>query len=135
MGVMRPISRLLDFAEDSDRLTGLEAIFQIRATKPDAFERAGALTKRHLEDRHRSRAQQHRSAHFADDARHLAADEFMQSPGIGAIFIAEGEVIEQIFCGADLFFGERLSDARADSFDELDGRIGHEHALMLEHFR
>ncbi len=128
-------ARRLNLAEDGNRLTGLEAVLQICATKPDAFERAGALAERHLEDRHRSRAQQHRSAHLADDTRRLSGDELQESPGIGAIFIAEGKVIEQIFCGAYLFFGERLRDARSDSFDELDGRIDREHALMLEHFR
>ena len=161
MGVMRPISRLLNssvasgsisncgwiilkaarrarglhLAEDGDGLAGLESVLQIGATKPDALQRAGALAQRHLEDRHCSSAQQDGAAYFADDARHLAGDQLMQSPRIGAIFVAEGEVIEQVFRGADVFFGKRLRDARPDSFDELDGSIDREHALMLEHFR
>ncbi len=91
-------------AEDGDGLTGLEAILQIGAAKPDALERAGALAQRHLEDWHRSCAQQRRTADFADDARRLASDQLMQSPRIGAIFVAEGKVIEQVFRRVDALF-------------------------------
>jgi hypothetical protein len=59
----------------------------------------------------------------------------MQRPRIRTILVAEGEMIEQVFRRGDALFRKRLRDARPDAFDELDGRIDREHALMLEHFR
>ena len=49
--------------------------------------------------------------------------------GFGAIFIAERQMVEQVFRGEDALFRERFRDARADPLDELNGRIDREHAL------
>ena len=83
----------------------------------------------HLEDGHGTRAQQDRAAHFADDAGGFAGHQLMQRARIGAIFVAEREMVEQVFRGVDVLFRERFRDARADPFDELNGRIDREHAL------
>ena len=39
-----------------------------------------------------------------------------------AVFVAEGEVVEEVFDGEDAAFGEAGGDAGADVLDELDGR-------------
>src|ERR1700761_1142744 len=100
-------ARCLYLAEDGDSLASLKAVLQIGATKPDALQRSDALSKRHLEDGHCAGAQQDGAAYFANDACHLAGDQFIESARIGAVFIAEGKMIEKVFRGADFLFGER----------------------------
>lgn len=38
-----------------------------------------------------------------------------------AVFVAEREVVKEVFDGGDAAFGEAGSDAVADALDELDG--------------
>ncbi len=38
-----------------------------------------------------------------------------------AVFVAEGEVVEQVFDGEDAAFGEAGGDAVADALDEFNG--------------
>jgi hypothetical protein len=38
-----------------------------------------------------------------------------------AVFVAEGEVVEEVFDGEDAALGEAGGDAIADALDELDG--------------
>jgi hypothetical protein len=40
---------------------------------------------------------------------------------VEAVFVAEGEVVEEVFDGEDAAFGEAGGDAIADALDELDG--------------
>ncbi len=98
-------ARGLHLAEDGDSLASLKTVLQIGPTKPDALQRSDALSKRHLEDGHCASAQQDGAAYFANDARHLAGDQLIESARIGAIFVAEGKVIEEVFRGADFLFG------------------------------
>ena len=39
-----------------------------------------------------------------------------------AVFVAEGEVVEEVFDGVDAAVGEARGDAVADALDELYGR-------------
>jgi hypothetical protein len=41
---------------------------------------------------------------------------------VEAVFVAEGEVVEEVFDGGDAAVGEAGGDALADALDELDGR-------------
>ncbi len=40
-----------------------------------------------------------------------------------AIFVAEGQVVEEVFYGFDAAFGEVGCHALADALDEFDGRM------------
>jgi len=41
---------------------------------------------------------------------------------VKAVFVAEGEVVEEVFYGEDASFGEVRGDAVADALDEFYGR-------------
>jgi hypothetical protein len=43
------------------------------------------------------------------------------------VFVAKGEVVEQILDGQDLFFGERLGDSGTDALYELDRGVERQH--------
>ena len=47
--------------------------------------------------------------------------EISSPGGTQAVFIAEGEVVEQVFDGGNALILQRLRDARADALDELKG--------------
>ncbi len=40
-----------------------------------------------------------------------------------AVLVAEGQVVEQVFDGADALILQRLGDARTDALDELQRRF------------
>jgi len=46
---------------------------------------------------HLARPQQHRAAHLGNHAGRLAGLQLVQAARILAVFIAEGEVVEQVF--------------------------------------
>jgi hypothetical protein len=81
------------------------------------------LADGHFEDGHSPRAQQRRAPDFADKARHFSRFQFFNGLGAEPILIAKGEVVEQVFDGTDALILQRLGDARADAFDELQRRF------------
>ena len=48
-----------------------------------------------------------------------------------AVFVAEGQVIEEVFDSGDALFSERLCDLRADAFNELNRGVELYHIAML----
>jgi hypothetical protein len=55
--------------------------------------------------------------------------ERVDGGGVQAVFVAKGKVVEQVFDGEDVFFGEGLGDAGANAFDELDRSVECRHRV------
>src|SRR5690242_7279842 len=83
-------------AVKSEELAGLEPVAQVLAMKPDALERRPSLSRNHFKNGHRARAEHGSIANFGNHRGHFAWFEFGNSSRVQAIFIAEGEIIEQI---------------------------------------
>ncbi len=118
----------LDLAIERDHLSGLEPVFEIRAVEPHRLERSEVLADGHLEDRHRPRTQQYRASHLADDAGHLAGLQRVDGGGVKAVFVAEGEVVEQVFDTENVLFSKGFGNARANAFHELDRCVERGHS-------
>ena len=88
--------------------------------EPDALDGAQALAEGHLEDGAGAGAQQHGAADFADDGGHGAGGERGDGLRVQAVFVAKGQVVEQVFDGFDAARGEGGGDAFADAFYEFD---------------
>ena len=82
---------------------------------------AEALAHGHFKDGHAPGAQQSHAAHFADNAGHFAGNQFVQAARTQAVFVAEGQVVEQVFDGGMRLSLSSLGDARADALDKLHG--------------
>ena len=83
----------------------------------------GVEAERQLEEAAAGAAfQQCGAADVADERGHVAGFHLCDGPGVKAVFVAERQVIEEVFDGFDSAFGEPFSDAIADAFDELDRR-------------
>jgi hypothetical protein len=76
----------------------------------------------HFEDGAGAGAEEGGAADFADEGGHVAGIVEGEGLGVEAVFVAEGEVVEQVFDGDDAAFGEAGGDARADAFDGVYGR-------------
>ena len=75
----------------------------------------------HLEDGAGTGAEEGGAADFSDEGGHVAWVVEAEGLGVEAIFVAEGEVVEEVFDGEDAAVGEAGGDAVADALDEFDG--------------
>src|SRR6266581_4207748 len=108
-------------AIESDHLAELEFVFQVAAVEPETFQRSPALSSDHLENGHTAGTEQARGSDFGDHAGHFARVQLGNGARIEAVFVAERQVIEQIFDGDDALGGESFGEARANSLDVLNG--------------
>ena len=99
--------------------------------EPDALERVAPLADGHFENGHAAGAEEAEGADFGDDAGHLAGAELANAARVEAIFVAEGQVVEQVFDRADAFFQQDLGKSRADAFDVLNVGGELEHRVMV----
>jgi hypothetical protein len=76
----------------------------------------------HLEDGAGAGAEEGGAADFADERGHVAGMVEAEGFWVEAIFVAEGEVVEEVFDGGDAALGEVGGDALAYALDELYGR-------------
>jgi hypothetical protein len=109
-----------ELAVDSDHLAELELVFEIGSVEPHALDCSEPLTESHLEDGAGAGAEQSRAANLADDGGHGAGSERGNGLWVEAVFVAEGEVVEEVFDGFDAAGGEGGGDALADAFYVFD---------------
>ena len=109
-----------ELAVDGDHLAELELVLEIRAVEPHALDGAEALAEGHLEDGAGAGAEEDGAADLADDGGHGAGGERGDGLRVEAVFVAEGQVVEQVFDGFDAAGGEGGGDALADAFYVFD---------------
>lgn len=116
-----------DASMEGEELAGVEAVFEIGAVEPDALHAGGTLADGDLEDGHAFGAQKDDAADFGEGAGGFSGAEFGERPRVEAVLVTEGEVVEQVLDGEDIFSGKGGSDGRADAFDELyfSRELGH----------
>src|SRR5689334_9630020 len=68
-----------------------------------------------------------KGTNFRDDAGHLPWLEFRQGLRIGAIFITEGQVVQQVLDRVDTLLVEDSGHTRADALHVLNRRVQFEH--------
>ena len=100
-------------------MPGAELVFQVSGVKPDALQRVATLAHRHLKQRHAPGAKQAEGAHLGDDAGHLARAQFVDAARIQPVFVAEGQVVQQVFDRRDPLFQQDLGNLRPDALDVL----------------
>ena len=86
---------------------------------------------RHLEEGHLLCPQQGRAAYLADQSRHLARHQVGNFAWIGPVFVAEGQVIEQVFQRLQPFSGKGFGALGADSLHVLHRAVELEHELNV----
>src|ERR1700675_2265536 len=106
------------FAVEHQELALLEAAFEIAAVKEFAGEQAGGILHEEMIDGVAAARRAHGlAAHYAGangvDAVGL---DVLDVAEMDAIFVAEGEVQEQIFEGVDAALGQELGALRAYTF-------------------
>ncbi len=150
---------LFDLAVERDQLSRAEAVFQVSTVEPQTLQRGtaahGASAKHgrivwncggdsrfrevsgsrfglacgHLKDRHAAGPKKPGGAYFGDDGGHFAGGQFGDGARVEAIFVAEGQIVEQVFDGADAFGGKHFGHTRPDARNVLD--LG----LQFQHLR
>src|SRR5205807_9647699 len=115
-------------AVDGQAVTALDLLGEVRLVEPDQFHPAAAVLDGRLEQSH---ALDGRDARVRGD--HVAAQqhgridvpaEVGDARGVTAVFVAVGEIPEQIIDGAQLVLFENLRPPRADAGEEADGGVG-----------
>ncbi len=104
--MLRVGSRRLDLAVERDGLAGVEAALQIAAIEPHAFHGQITLADGHFEDGHAAGAEERGAADLGDDGGGFAGLELVERARVLAVFVAEGQVVEEIFGDEDAFFFE-----------------------------
>ena len=122
-------ARGFELAVEGDHGPEGEAIFEVGSVEPHALDGGGSLADGHLEEWHAGGAEERGAADLTDNGGHGAGLELGDGLGVEAIFVAEGEMVEEIFDGVEVAAGELGGDALADAFDEAKG------CGELEHFR
>jgi len=74
----------------------------------------------HLEDGGGAGAEEDGAADFADEGGHISGVVLRERFGVEAVFVAEGQVVEEVFHGFDAAGGEVRGYAVADALDEFD---------------
>ena len=97
--------------------------------EPEALHRKPALAESDLVDRSAPRPQQRRAAHFADDAGHFAGNQLVEAARVLPVFVAEREVVEQVFRRLDAFEGEHLRHARTHAAHKFHRSIQGRHKV------
>ncbi len=121
---------LLHLAIERDQLAGLELILQIGGIEPEAFQARSSLAHGELEDGHAAGAKQPRVANFADHGGHFAGTQFGNAAGIHPVFIAKGQIIQQIAHRDNALGGKNFRQPRTNPLDVLHGRGEFEHAEL-----
>jgi hypothetical protein len=85
------------------------------------------LANGELEDGHAARAEQSGVAYFGNDSGHFARPQLGYRTRVEAVFVAEGQVVEQVVNRADALGCEDFGQARANAFDVLhwSGKVQH----------
>src|ERR1035438_2754703 len=106
---------------------GAKLVLQVGGVEPHALQRVTPLADGHLEDGHAARAEQSEGAHLGDDAGHLAGAQLANATGIEPVLVAEGQIVKQVFYGADALLQQNLREPRPNAFDELyvGGEVEH----------
>ena len=108
-------------AIERDELAGLEAVTQVFTVKPDAFQGGASLAGDQLKDGHAvARAKDGGVADFGNDGGHLSGAQLANAARIQAVFIAERQVIEQVFNSGDVLLRQPFGNARANALNEFD---------------
>jgi hypothetical protein len=110
-------------------LSGLEAITQVVAAKPDALERGWPLPGNQFEDGEALGAEKPGIAHFGDYRGHLSGAQLTNAAGIQPVFIAERQVIEQVFHRVYVLLLQPLGDPRAYALHVFNFCIEVQHLL------
>ena len=110
-----------ELAVEGDGLAGVELALEVGAAEPHGFDGVDALTDGDLEEGAGFGGEEGCAADFADDGGNGTGLEFGDGLDVEAVFVAEGEVVEEVFDGFDAAFGEVVGDAVADAADELHG--------------
>ena len=90
-----------ELAVDGDHLAELELVFEVGAVEPDALDGAETLAESHFEHGARAGAEEDGAADLADDGGHSTGSERGDGLGVEAVFVAEGQVVEEVFDGFD----------------------------------
>ncbi len=110
-----------ELAVEGDHGSEREAVLEIGAVEPHALDGGGALADGHLEEGHAGGAKEGGAADLADDGGHGAGFELGDGLGMEAVFVAEGEMVKEVFDGVEVAAGEFGGDAIADALDEAEG--------------
>ncbi len=112
-----------DFAVKNELLAGFEAAFEIAAVKKFAGEKAtgGILNEEMIDGVVGEFIGDGLAAHDAR-ANGVSAGrlDVLDIGEVDAVFVAEGEVAEQVLEGVDTALGEKLGALRANAFDHAD---------------
>ena len=110
-----------ELAVEGDGLAGEELALQVGSAEPHGFDGVGALAYGDFKEGAGGGVEESGAADFADDGGHGVGLQVGDGLDVEAVFVAEGEVIQEVFNSVDLSFGEVGGDVRADSLDELHG--------------
>ena len=110
-----------ELAVEGDHGAEGEAIFEVSAIEPHGLDGGGALADSHLEEGHAGGAEEGGATDLADDGGHGAGFELGDGLGMEAVFVAEGEMVKEVFDGVEVAAGEFGGDAIADALDEAEG--------------
>lgn len=116
-----------DLAIEGEHLAGMELAFEPGAVEPEALHGGDALTDGHFKEGHAAGAEEGGAADFGDDAGGFAGLEIGEGAGVEAVFVAEGEMKEEVFDGEDALVAEEFGDGGADALNVLDWRFEGEH--------
>ena len=121
------VAVLFNLAVERQHLSGLEAALEIRGVKPQALQLGAALADGKLEDGHTARAKQSRVADLGDYRRHFSGAQFGDRTRVQTVFVAEGQVVQQVVDGSNILGAKHLGQARTDAFHILhwSGRFQH----------
>ena len=101
-------------------MPGAKLVLQISGVEPDALQRVATLAHRHLKQRHAPGAEQAKGAHLGNNAGHLARAQLVNPARIQPVFVAEGQVVQQVLDRRDPLFQQDLGNLRPDALDVLN---------------
>src|ERR1700722_1861396 len=104
-----------NLAVECDHLTRLELVAQVSCVEPHAAQARPSLSHRELENRHTARTEKSGVAYFTDDSGHLAGAQLGNSARVQPVFVAKGQIMEQIADTVDPLAGQNLRDAGTDA--------------------
>ena len=108
-------------AIERNELAGFETITQVFTVEPDAFQGGSSLSGNQLKDWHAvAGAKDGGVANLRNDGGHLSGAQLANSTRVQAVFIAEGQIIEQVFNRENVLLRQPFGNARADALNEFD---------------
>ena len=110
-----------NLAIERNELAGLETITQVFAVEPDAFQGGASLAGNQLKNGHAVAGAKHGGvANLRNDGGHLSGAQLANAARIQPVFIAEGQIIEQVFNSGNVLLRQPFGNARANAFYEFD---------------